>query len=184
MTVQETYDCFDGCTAATHIAYALSDNAVIYPITPSSVLGELADQWAAEGRKNIFNQVLSVTEMQSEAGAAGAVHGSLAAGALTSTFTCSQGLLLMIPNMYKISGEKLPAVFHVTARAVAGQALSIFGDHQDVMATRATGYAMLCSSTVQEVMDLALVAHLSAISSGMPFLHFFDGFRTSMKFKR
>ncbi len=169
----------DGNTATSHIAYALSDVACIYPITPSSVMGELADDWAAAGRKNLMGQTVTVREMQSEAGAAGAVHGSLAAGALTSTFTASQGLLLMIPNMYKISGELLPGVFHVSARAIAAHALSIFGDHQDVMAARQTGFAFLCSSSVQECMDLALVAHLSAIESSVPFCHFFDGFRTS-----
>ena len=169
----------DGNTATSHIAYALSDVACMYPITPSSVMGELADDWAAAGRKNLMGQTVTVREMQSEAGAAGAVHGSLAAGALTSTFTASQGLLLMIPNMYKISGELLPGVFHVSARAIAAHALSIFGDHQDVMAARQTGFAFLCSSSVQECMDLALVAHLSAIESSVPFCHFFDGFRTS-----
>ena len=169
----------DGNTATSHIAYALSDVACIYPITPSSVMGELADDWAAAGRTNLMGQTVTVREMQSEAGAAGAVHGSLAAGALTSTFTASQGLLLMIPNMYKISGELLPGVFHVSARAIAAHALSIFGDHQDVMAARQTGFAFLCSSSVQECMDLALVAHLSAIESSVPFCHFFDGFRTS-----
>jgi pyruvate-ferredoxin/flavodoxin oxidoreductase len=169
----------DGNTAAAHVAYALSDTAAIYPITPSSTMAEEAEQWAAEGRKNIFGQTMQIREMQSEAGAAGAVHGSLAAGALTSTFTASQGLLLMIPNMYKIAGELLPGVFHVSARAIAANALSIFGDHQDVMATRQTGFALLASSSVQEVMDLALVAHLSAIESSVPFCHFFDGFRTS-----
>ena len=169
----------DGNTATAHIAYALSDSAAIYPITPSSVMGELADDWATAGRKNLMGQKLVVREMQSEAGAAGAVHGSLAAGALTSTFTASQGLLLMIPNMYKIAGELLPGVFHVSARALASHALSIFGDHQDVMACRQTGFAMLASASVQECMDLALVAHLSAIDSSVPFCHFFDGFRTS-----
>lgn len=169
----------DGNTAAAHVAYAYSDVAAIYPITPSSVMGELCDEWAAQGRKNIWGQTLKVTEMQSEAGAAGAVHGSLAAGALTTTFTASQGLLLMIPNMYKISGELLPAVFHVSARAVAAHALSIFGDHSDVMAARQTGFALLASGSVQEVMDLAVVAHLSAVKGRVPFLHFFDGFRTS-----
>ena len=169
----------DGNTATSHIAYALSDVAAIFPITPSSVMGELADEWASEGQLNLMGQVLTVKEMQSEAGAAGAVHGSLAAGALTSTFTASQGLLLMIPNMYKISGELLPGVFHVSARALATSALSIFGDHQDVMACRQTGFSLLCSSSVQECMDMALVAHLSAIESSVPFLHFFDGFRTS-----
>lgn len=169
----------DGNTAAAHVAYAFSDVAAIYPITPSSPMGEVADTWAAHGRKNIFGQELQVTEMQAESGAAGAVHGALVAGALTTTFTASQGLLLMIPNMYKIAGELLPGVFHVSARAVAGHALSIFGDHSDVMATRQTGFALLASASVQEVMDLALVAHLSALRSKVPFVHFFDGFRTS-----
>jgi len=174
----------DGNTAAAHIAYALSDVAAIYPITPSSVMGELVDEWAAQGLKNLMGQQVSVYEMQSEAGAAGAVHGALAAGALTSTFTASQGLLLMIPNMYKIAGELLPGVFHVSARALASHALSIFGDHQDVMAARQTGFAFLCSSSVQESMDLALVAHLSAIESSVPFCHFFDGFRTSHEIQK
>ena len=169
----------DGNTAAAHIAYAFSEVAAIYPITPSSPMAEVADEWAAVGRKNIFGQTLRLAEMQSEAGAAGAVHGALTAGALTSTFTASQGLLLMIPNMYKISGELLPTVFHVTARALAAQALSIFGDHSDVMACRQTGFAMIASNSVQEVMDLALVSHLSTLKSKVPFLHFFDGFRTS-----
>ncbi len=174
----------DGNTAAVHVAYAMSDVAAIYPITPSTPMGETADEWAAAGRKNIFGQTLKVRQMQSEAGAAGAVHGSLAAGALTTTFTASQGLLLMIPNMYKISGELLPGVFHVTARAIAAHALSIFGDHADVMAVRQTGFGLLASGSVQEVMDLALVAHLSAIESSVPFLHFFDGFRTSHEIQK
>jgi pyruvate-ferredoxin/flavodoxin oxidoreductase len=174
----------DGNTAAAHIAYAFSDVAAIYPITPSSPMGEEVDAWAAYGRKNIFNQVLKVSEMQSEGGAAGAVHGALSAGACATTFTASQGLLLMIPNMYKISGELMPCVFHVSARAVAGQALSIFGDHQDVMAARATGFAFLSSNSVQEVMDLALVAHLSTLEASIPFLHFFDGFRTSHEIQK
>lgn len=174
----------DGNTAAAHVAYALSDAAAIYPITPSSVMGELMDAWAAQGKKNVMGQVVNVREMQSEAGAAGTVHGSLAAGALTSTFTASQGLLLMIPNMYKIAGELLPGVFHVAARALASHALSIFGDHQDVMAARQTGFAMLCSNNPQEAMDLALVAHLAAIDSSMPFCHFFDGFRTSHEIRK
>ncbi|MDR3084996.1 MAG: pyruvate:ferredoxin (flavodoxin) oxidoreductase, partial [Christensenellaceae bacterium] len=169
----------DGNTAASHVAYAFSDVAAIYPITPSSPMAESADEWAAKGQKNLFGQTVQVTEMQSEAGAAGAVHGSLVAGALTSTFTASQGLLLMIPNMYKISGELLPCVFHVSARALAAHALSIFGDHADVMACRQTGFAMLASNSVQEAMDLALVAHLSTLRASVPFLHFFDGFRTS-----
>ena len=169
----------DGNTATAYISYALSDTAALYPITPSSPMGEVVDEWAAQGRKNLFGQVMSIKQLQSEAGAAGAVHGSLAGGALTSTYTASQGLLLMIPNMYKISGELLPGVFHVSARAVATHALSIFGDHQDVMAVRQTGFSMLCSCSVQEAMDLALVAHLAAIESDVPFCHFFDGFRTS-----
>ena len=169
----------DGNTAASHVAYTFSDVAAIYPITPSSPMAEVADDWAANGRKNLFGQEVRIAEMQSEGGAAGAVHGSLKAGALTTTFTASQGLLLMIPNMYKISGELLPGVFHVSARALAAHALSIFGDHSDVMSCRQTGFAMLASASVQEVMDLALVSHLSAIRGSVPFLHFFDGFRTS-----
>ncbi|NLG35694.1 MAG: pyruvate:ferredoxin (flavodoxin) oxidoreductase, partial [Lentisphaerae bacterium] len=169
----------DGNTAAAHVAYAFSDVAAIYPITPSSPMAEVADEWAAAGRLNLFGQKVRIAEMQSEGGAAGAVHGSLAAGALTTTFTASQGLLLMIPNMYKISGELLPGVFHVSARALAAHRLSIFGDQSDVMAARQTGFALLASASVQEVMDLALVAHLSAIKGSVPFVHFFDGFRTS-----
>ncbi len=174
----------DGNGAVSHVAYAFSDVASIYPITPSSTMAEYVDEWAAQGRKNMFGQTVHVAEMQSEAGAAGAVHGSLAAGALTSTFTASQGLLLMIPNMYKISGELLPGVFHVSARALAAHALSIFGDHSDVMACRQTGFAMLASGSVQEAMDMALVAHLSAIKGSVPFLHFFDGFRTSHEIQK
>ena len=169
----------DGNTAAAHVAYAFSDVAAIYPITPSSPMAENCDEWAGQGRKNLMGNVLKIAEMESEAGAAGAVHGSLAAGALTSTFTASQGLLLMIPNMYKIAGELLPSVFHVSARSVAGHALNIFGDHSDVMACRQTGFAMLASNSVQEVMDLSLVAHLSTLESSVPFISFFDGFRTS-----
>ncbi len=169
----------DGNGAVSHVAYAFSDVAAIYPITPSSTMAEYVDEWAAMGRKNLFGQTVHVAEMQSEAGAAGAVHGSLAAGALTTTYTASQGLLLMIPNMYKISGELLPGVFHVSARARAAHALSIFGDHSDVMSCRQTGFAMLASGSVQEAMDMALVSHLSAIKGSVPFLHFFDGFRTS-----
>ena len=169
----------DGNTAASHVAYAFSEVAAIYPITPSSPMAEAADEWASKGQLNMFGQPLRIAEMQSEGGAAGAVHGSLAAGALTTTFTASQGLLLMIPNMYKIAGELLPCVFHVSARALAASALNIFGDHSDVMSARQTGFAMLCSNSVQEVMDLALVAHLSTLESKVPFLHFFDGFRTS-----
>ncbi len=174
----------DGNTAATHVAYAMSEVAAIYPITPSSPLGEIADTWASKGRKNIFGQVLNIKQMQSEAGAAGAVHGSLAAGALTSTFTASQGLLLKIPNMFKIAGELLPCVFHVTARSVSAHALSIFGDHQDVMAARQTGFAMLASNSVQEAQDLALVAHLATMEGRVPFLHFYDGFRTSHEIQK
>jgi len=169
----------DGNTAAAHAAYAFTEVAAIYPITPSSPMAESTDEWAARGQKNVFGQPVKVVEMQSEAGAAGAVHGSLQAGALTTTYTASQGLLLMIPNMYKIAGELLPGVFHVTARAVASHALSIFGDHSDVMATRQTGFALLASGSVQEVMDLGAVAHLAAIKGRVPFVHFFDGFRTS-----
>ena len=174
----------DGNYAAAHVAYMFSEVAAIYPITPSSTMAELVDEWAAQGRKNIFGETVKVVEMQSEAGAAGAVHGSLQSGALTSTFTASQGLLLMIPNMYKISGELLPGVFHVSARALAAQSLSIFGDHQDVMAPRQTGFAMLATSSVQEVMDLAGVAHLVALKARVPFLHFFDGFRTSHEIQK
>ncbi|MFA5524210.1 MAG: pyruvate:ferredoxin (flavodoxin) oxidoreductase [Tissierellales bacterium] len=174
----------DGNTAAAHVAYAFTEVAGIYPITPSSTMAELVDEWAAHGKKNIFGQTVHVAEMQSEAGAAGTVHGSLSAGALTTTFTASQGLLLMVPNMYKIAGELLPGVFHVTARAIAGHALSIFGDHSDVMATRQTGFALLASGSVQEVMDLGGIAHLSAIKSRVPFVHFFDGFRTSHEIQK
>ena len=169
----------DGNQAASHVAYMFSEVACIYPITPSSTMAEYIDEWAASGLKNIFGEQVKVVEMQSEAGAAGALHGALQTGALCTTYTCSQGLLLMIPNMYKIAGELLPAVFHVSARAVAAHALSIFGDHSDIYATRQTGFAMLASGSVQEIMDLAGVAHLSAIKSRIPFLHFFDGFRSS-----
>ena len=174
----------DGNTAAAHVSYAFTDVASIYPITPSSVMAELSDKWSAGGRKNIFGQEVRVVEMQSEAGAAGAVHGSLAAGALTTTFTASQGLLLMIPNMYKIAGELLPGVIHCSARSLASHALNIFGDHSDVMACRQTGFAMLASTNAQEVMDLGAVAHLSAIEGRVPFLHFFDGFRTSHEMQK
>ena len=174
----------DGNTAAAYVAYAFTDVAAIYPITPSSTMAEVTDEWAAAGKKNIFGQTVNVVEMQSEAGAAGAFHGSLQAGALTTTFTASQGLLLMIPNMYKVSGELLPGVFHVSARALAAQALNIFGDHQDVMATRQTGCAMLATGSVQEVLDLAPVAHLAAIKGRVPFVHFFDGFRTSHEIQK
>ena len=174
----------DGNYAAAHVAYMFSEVAAIYPITPSSTMAELVDEWAAQGRKNIFGETVKVVEMQSEAGACGACHGALEAGALATSFTASQGLLLMIPNMYKISGELLPGVFHVSARALAAQSLSIFGDHQDVMATRQTGFAMLATSSVQEVMDLAGVAHLVALKARVPFLHFFDGFRTSHEIQK
>lgn len=174
----------DGNYAAAHIAYMFSEVSAIYPITPSSTMAEYVDEWSAAGKKNIFGETVKVVEMQSEAGAAGALHGSLQAGALTTTYTASQGLLLMLPNMYKISGELLPAVFHVSARALASQALSIFGDHQDVMSARMTGFAMLCAGSVQEVMDLSAVAHLTAISSRVPFMSIFDGFRTSHEIQK
>ena len=169
----------DGNTAATHVAHATNEVIAIYPITPSSSMGEMADAKTAKGQPNIWGNLPSVTEMQSEGGAAGAVHGALAAGALTTTFTASQGLLLMIPNMYKIAGELLPTVFHISARSVACQALSIFGDHSDVTTCRETGFGMLCSCNIQEVMDFALIAQQSTLASRVPFLHFFDGFRTS-----
>ncbi|MRR10773.1 pyruvate:ferredoxin (flavodoxin) oxidoreductase, partial [bacterium] len=166
-------------TAAAHVAYAMSDVATIYPITPSSPIAEIADEWTAAGRKNVFGQTMTVRQLQSEAGAAASMHGALAAGALTSTFTASQGLLLMIPNMYKIAGELTPTVFHVTARSLAAQGLSIFGDHADVMATRQTGWALLCSRSPQEAQDMALIAQRATLASRVPFMHFFDGFRTS-----
>ncbi len=184
MAQEKKFMTCDGNQAAAHVAYMFSEVAAIYPITPSSPMAEYIDEWAAGGRKNLFGETVRVVEMQSEAGAAGAVHGSLQAGALTTTYTASQGLLLMIPNMYKIAGELLPAVFHVTARSLAAQALSIFGDHADVMATRQTGFAMLASNSVQEVMDLAPVAHLAAIKGRVPFMHFFDGFRTSHEIQK
>ena len=184
MAKEKTYLTCDGNQAAAHIAYMFSEVAAIYPITPSSTMAEYVDEWAASGRKNLFGQPVIVQEMQSEAGAAGAVHGSLQAGALTTTFTASQGLLLMLPNMYKIAGELLPCVFHVSARAIAAHALSIFGDQQDVMAARPTGFALFATGSVQEVMDLAAVAHLAAIESRVPFVHFFDGFRTSHEIQK
>ena len=174
----------DGNAAAAHIAYMFSEVAAIYPITPSSPMAENVDEWAAQGRKNMFGETVLVQEMQSEAGAAGAVHGSLQAGALTTTFTASQGLLLMIPNMYKIAGELLPCVFHVSARTLASHALCIFGDHQDVMSCRQTGFAMLAEGSVQEVMDLSGVAHLATLTSRVPFINFFDGFRTSHEYQK
>lgn len=182
--MQKVIKTMDGNQAAAYASYNFTEVAAIFPITPSTPMGESVDEWAAHGKKNMFNQTVKVVEMQSEAGAAGAVHGSAQAGALTTTYTASQGLLLMIPNMYKIAGELLPVVFHVSARAIATHALSIFGDHQDVMATRQTGFAMLASSNVQEVMDLACVAHLSAIKGRVPFTHFFDGFRTSHEYQK
>lgn len=184
MTNNRRTKTLDGNTAAAQVSYAFTDVAAIYPITPSSPMAEAVDEWAAYGRKNIFGQKVEIAEMQSEAGAAGTVHGSLSSGALTTTYTSSQGLLLMIPNMYKIAGEMLPAVFHVAARSVSTHALCIFGDHSDVMATRQTGFAMLASCSVQEVMDLGAVAHLSAIKGSLPFLHFFDGFRTSHEIQK
>ncbi len=174
----------DGNNAAAHVSYAFTEVAAIYPITPSSPMADLVDQWSAAGRKNIFGTKVRVQEMQAESGAAGAVHGSLNAGALTTTYTASQGLLLMIPNMYKMAGELLPAVFHVTARALASHTLSIFGDQSDVMACRQTGFAMLAEGNVQEVMDLSPVAHLAAIKGRVPFLNFFDGFRTSHEIQK
>jgi len=184
MTKQKKFLTCDGNQAAAHIAYMFSEVAAIYPITPSSTMAEYVDEWAAAGRKNIFGEKLVVEEMQSEAGAAGAMHGALQAGALATTFTASQGLLLMVPNMYKVAGELLPGVYHVSARALSAQALSIFGDHQDVMAVRQTGCALLATGSVQEVMDLAAVAHLSAIKGRIPFVHFFDGFRTSHEIQK
>jgi len=184
MTKKKKFITCDGNHAASHVAYMFSEVAAIYPITPSSNMAENVDEWAAKGRKNIFGEEVKLVEMQSEAGAAGAVHGSLQAGVLTSTYTASQGLLLMIPNMYKISGELLPGVFHVSARSLAAQALSIFGDHSDVMSTRQTGFAMLATGSVQEIMDIAPIAHLAAIKSRVPFLHFFDGFRTSHEIQK
>ncbi len=184
MAKEKKFITCDGNYAAAHVAYLFSEHAAIYPITPSSTMAEYVDEWSAFGKKNLFGEKVKVTEMQSEGGAAGAVHGSLQAGVLTTTFTASQGLLLMIPNMYKIAGELLPTVFHVSARSLAAQALSIFGDHSDVMAARQTGFAMLASASVQEAMDLAAVAHLSTLKSSIPFIHFFDGFRTSHEIQK
>ena len=184
MAKEKKFITCDGNAAAAHIAYMFSEVSCIYPITPSSPMAENVDEWAAKGRKNMFGETVRVIEMQSEGGAAGAVHGSLQAGALTTTYTASQGLLLMIPNMYKIAGELLPCVFHVSARTLASHSLSIFGDHQDVMSTRQTGFAMLAEGSVQEVMDLAGVAHLSTIRSRVPFVNFFDGFRTSHEIQK
>src|SRR6516162_3042555 len=177
--VMGTKTTIDGNTAVAHIAYRANEVCAIFPITPSSTMAELADQWSAEGLTNLWGNIPVVQEMQSEGGAAGAVHGALQAGALTTTFTSSQGLMLMLPNMYKIAGELTPTVFHVAARSLATQALSIFGDHSDVMATRATGFALLCSGSVQEAHDNALIAQAATLASRVPFLHFFGGFRTS-----
>lgn len=182
--MMKTMKTMDGNTAAAHISYAFTEVAGIYPITPSSTMAEVVDEWAEQGRKNIFNETVKVVEMQSEAGAAGTVHGSLKTGVLTTTYTASQGLLLMIPNMFKIAGELLPTVFHVAARAVSTNALSIFGDHSDVMAARQTGFCMLAEGSVQEVMDLSAVAHLASIEGRLPFMNFFDGFRTSHELQK
>ena len=174
----------DGNEAAAYTSYAFTEVAGIFPITPSSPMAEYVDEWAANGKKNLFGQPVEVVEMQSEGGAAGTVHGALQSGALTTTYTASQGLLLMIPNMYKIAGEMLPGVFHVSARTLSAHALSIFGDHSDVMGVRSTGFGMLASASPQEVMDLGAVAHLAAIHARMPILHFFDGFRTSHEIQK
>jgi pyruvate-ferredoxin/flavodoxin oxidoreductase len=179
MEKDTSYVAMDGCEACSHVAYALSENTFIYPITPSSPMAEYMDEWSAKQKKNIWGNVVSLDQMQSEGGAAGAVHGSLSVGNLTTTFTASQGLLLKIPNMYCIAGELSPMVMHVAARALNKQAFSIHGDHQDVMACKQTGFAMLCSASVQEIMDLGLVSHIATLKSRVPFLHFFDGFRTS-----
>ena len=169
----------DGNFAAAYVSYAFSEIAVIYPITPSTPMAELADEWQTQGKENLFGYVPKVVQMQSESGVAGALHGALSCGALSTSYTCSQGLLLMLPDMYKIAGEILPTVFHVSARALATHALSIFGDHQDVMACKQTGFCMLFSSSVQECMDMAVIAHIAALKISLPFLHIFDGFRTS-----
>ena len=184
MAKEKKFITCDGNEAAAHVSYMFTEVAAIYPITPSTPMAEHVDEWSAKGRKNLLGQTVTVQEMQSEAGAAGAVHGALQAGALTTTFTASQGLLLMIPNMYKIAGELLPCVFDVSARTVATHSLCIFGDHQDVMACRQTGFAMLCEGSVQEVMDMTAVAHLSTLKSKVPFINFFDGFRTSHEYQK
>ncbi|MFG6388312.1 MAG: pyruvate:ferredoxin (flavodoxin) oxidoreductase, partial [Muribaculaceae bacterium] len=184
MSKEKKFLTCDGNQAAAHVSYMFSEVAAIYPITPSSTMAEYVDEWSAAGRKNIFGETVLVQEMQSEGGAAGAVHGSLQAGALTPPYTASQGLRRMSPKMYKIAGELLPTVFHVSARTIASHALSIFGDHQDVMAVRQTGFAMLAEGSVQEVMDLSGVAHLATISSSIPFVNFFDGFRTSHEIQK
>jgi len=182
--IKKNMQAIDGNTAAAHVAYAFSEIAAIYPITPSTPMGELAEQWSAQGRKNLFGEKLNVVEMQSEGGAAGAVHGALSAGAMTTTFTASQGLMLMLPNMHKIAGELLPTVFHVAARSLACQSLSIFGDHSDVMSARNTGFALMCAASIQETMDLAIVSHLATLEASVPFLNFFDGFRTSNEIQK
>ncbi len=184
MSKEKRYLTVDGNTAAAYTSYAFTEVSGIYPITPSSPMADAVDHWAQEGRNNIFGQTVKVTQMQSEAGAAGTVHGALQAGALACSYTSSQGLLLMIPDMYKMAGELLPAVVHVAARAVGSHALSIFGDHSDVMACRQTGFAMLSSASVQEATDMAAVAHLAAIKGRVPFMHFFDGFRTSHEIQK
>ena len=184
MAKEKKFITCDGNEAAAHVSYMFTEVAAIYPITPSSPMADFVDQWSANGLKNIFGTQVKVVEMQSEAGAAGAVHGALGSGALTTTYTASQGLLLMIPNMYKIAAEQLPCVFHVSARTVSTHALNIFGDHSDVMACRQTGFAMLCEGNVQEVMDLAPVAHLAALTGKVPFINFFDGFRTSHEIQK
>ena len=184
MAKEKKFITCDGNEAAAHISYMFSEVAAIYPITPSSPMAEHVDTWAAKGRKNLFGQTVTVQEMQSEGGAAGAVHGSLQSGALTTTYTASQGLLLMIPNMYKIAGEQLPCVINVTARTIATHSLCIFGDHSDVMACRQTGFAMFCSGSVQEVMDLSAVPHLATLKTSIPFINFFDGFRTSHEYHK
>ena len=184
MAKEKRFITCDGNYAAAHVAYMFSELAAIYPITPSSTMAEYVDEWSSFGKKNLFGEQLRVVEMQSEGGAAGALHGALQAGVLATTFTASQGLLLMIPNMYKIAGELLPTVFHVSARTLAAQALSIFGDHSDVMAARQTGFAFLASSSVQEALDLGAVAHLATLKSRVPFVHFFDGFRTSHEIQK
>ena len=178
------YQVMDGNTAAAYTSYAFTEVSAMFPITPSSVMAELTDEWATQGKKNIFGTTVDIIQLQSEGGAAGAVHGSLSAGALTTTYTASQGLLLMIPNIYKVAGELKPGVFHVSARTVSAHALSIFGDHSDVMACRQTGAAMMASANPQEVMDLGAISHLSAIKGSMAFIHFFDGFRTSHEMQK
>ena len=182
--VSKKMSTMDGNKAAAYVSYAFTEVAAIFPITPSSPMAEYTDEWSAQGKKNIFDQTVNLVEMQSEAGAAGAFHGALNAGALTTSYTASQGLLLMIPNMYKVAGEQLPGVLHVSARCLASHALNIFGDHSDINACRQTGFAMLATNSVQEVIDLGGVAHLAAIKSKVPFLHFFDGFRTSHEMQK